>query len=189
MAESYPNGWKTQWEKEKLLLFPQCFQGACFPGASNGVIVWEWVNTFSMTNFRLFQTKTELSEMTILDLIKQTESSQQEGQNGPGLLTGIFERTIVGVFFGSFREEEFLYVYKVQVAPIHQSHVYRPIKISQTFIENGHTRNISVKLFQNLTIGFREKEFLRISSFSYSASSPHSPEPCLLMDQTFTINF
>ena len=24
-------------------LFPQCFQKACFPGASKGVIVWEWV--------------------------------------------------------------------------------------------------------------------------------------------------
>ena len=34
---------------EKLLVtcnfsFPQCFQRACFPGASKGVIVWEWVN-------------------------------------------------------------------------------------------------------------------------------------------------
>ena len=27
----------------KFLLFPQCFQKACFPGASKGVIVWEWV--------------------------------------------------------------------------------------------------------------------------------------------------
>ena len=26
-----------------FLLFPQCFQKACFPGASKGVIVWEWV--------------------------------------------------------------------------------------------------------------------------------------------------
>ena len=29
---------------EQFLLFPQCFQKACFPGASGGVIVWEWVN-------------------------------------------------------------------------------------------------------------------------------------------------
>ena len=29
---------------EKFLLFPQCFQKACFPGASKGVVVWEWVN-------------------------------------------------------------------------------------------------------------------------------------------------
>ena len=29
---------------EQFLLFPQCFQKACFPGASKAVIVWEWVN-------------------------------------------------------------------------------------------------------------------------------------------------
>ena len=27
---------------EQFLLFPRCFQKACFPGASKGVIVWEW---------------------------------------------------------------------------------------------------------------------------------------------------
>ena len=30
---------------EQFLLFPQCFQKACFPGASKGVIAWEWVLT------------------------------------------------------------------------------------------------------------------------------------------------
>ena len=84
MAESYPDGLKTLWEKEKLLimkdfvdnnfkfdengrklsnwventvgkgeiahykqflLFPQCFQKVCFPGASKGVIVGERVNS------------------------------------------------------------------------------------------------------------------------------------------------
>ena len=29
---------------EQFLLFQQCFQKACFPGVSKGVIVWEWVN-------------------------------------------------------------------------------------------------------------------------------------------------
>ena len=29
---------------EQFLLIPQCFQKACFPEASKGVIVWEWVN-------------------------------------------------------------------------------------------------------------------------------------------------
>ena len=29
---------------EQFLLFPQCFQKACFPGVSKGVILWEWVN-------------------------------------------------------------------------------------------------------------------------------------------------
>ena len=28
-----------------FLLFPQCFQKACFPGASKGLVVWEWVNS------------------------------------------------------------------------------------------------------------------------------------------------
>ena len=31
---------------EQFLLFPQCFQKARFPGASKGVIMWEWVNPF-----------------------------------------------------------------------------------------------------------------------------------------------
>ena len=30
---------------EQFFLFPQCFQKACFPGASKGVIGWEWVKT------------------------------------------------------------------------------------------------------------------------------------------------
>ena len=29
--------------QEQFLLFPQRFQQACFPGASKGVIVWEWI--------------------------------------------------------------------------------------------------------------------------------------------------
>ena len=29
---------------EQFLLFPQCFQKACFLKASKDVIVWEWVN-------------------------------------------------------------------------------------------------------------------------------------------------
>ena len=32
---------------EQFLLFQQCFQKACFPWASKGVIVWEWVNEFN----------------------------------------------------------------------------------------------------------------------------------------------
>ena len=31
---------------EQFFIFPQCFQKACFPGASRGVIVWEWVKQF-----------------------------------------------------------------------------------------------------------------------------------------------
>ena len=49
MAESYPNGQKNTVGKgeiaryEQFLLFPQCFQKACFPAASKGVIEREWV--------------------------------------------------------------------------------------------------------------------------------------------------
>ena len=28
---------------KQFLLFPQCFHKACFPGASKGAIVWEWL--------------------------------------------------------------------------------------------------------------------------------------------------
>ena len=77
----------------------------------------------------------------------------------------------------------------MQEAPIHQSHVYGWIKISQTIFEKGHPRNIPVKLFQNLTSGFGEEDFLRISSCPYNARSPHSPEPCLWTDQNFANNF
>ena len=38
---------------EQFLLFPQCFQKACFPGASKGVIVWERVkHLISNVGFR-----------------------------------------------------------------------------------------------------------------------------------------
>ena len=36
---------------EQFLLFPQCFQKACFQGASKGVIVWEWVKGFGGTDW------------------------------------------------------------------------------------------------------------------------------------------
>ena len=28
---------------KQCLFFPQCFQKACFPGASKAVVMWEWV--------------------------------------------------------------------------------------------------------------------------------------------------
>ena len=73
----------------------------------------------------------------------------------------------------------------VQEAPIHQSHVNGRIKISRTYFEKGQSWNIPVKLFQNRTSGFREEDFLRISSCLYSAKKTHLPEPCLWTDQNF----
>ena len=93
----------------------------------------------------------------------------------------------------SFGEKDFLRIsscaYIVQDAPIHQSHVFLQIKISQTIFEKGHPRNIPAKIIQNLTSGFGEEIFLRISSCPYSARSPQSPDPCLWTDQNFTNNF
>ena len=60
---------------------------------------------------------------------------------------------------------------------------------SQTIFEKGHSRNISLKLFQNITSSFREDGFPRICSCLYSESSPHSPEPCSLIDQNLANNF
>ena len=42
----------------------------------------------------------------------------------------------------------------VQEAPIHQSNVYKQIRIWQTIFEKAHPRNIPEKLFQNRTCGF-----------------------------------
>ena len=35
---------------KQFLLFQQCFQKICFPGASKGVIVWDWVNHWAKEN-------------------------------------------------------------------------------------------------------------------------------------------
>ena len=55
--------------------------------------------------------------------------------------------------FGEEDFSEFLPVLMVQEAHIHHSNVDGWIRISQIPFENGHTRNISVKLFQNQTNG------------------------------------
>ena len=45
---------------KQFLPFPQCFQKACFPGASKGVIVWEWVNPFPNSPWFLHVCSTSL---------------------------------------------------------------------------------------------------------------------------------
>ena len=76
----------------------------------------------------------------------------------------------------SFGEKDFLRITScpsiVQEAPIHQSHVFRWIKILQTMFEKGHPRNIPVKLFQNLTSSFGEEDFLRIFFMSIKCKKP-----------------
>ena len=99
------------------------------------------------------------------------------------LTSGFWEQD----FFALYRHE-FLHFHIVQKAPIHQSHIYRQIKILRTIFEKGHPRNIPVKLFQKLTSSFRKEDFLRIFSCPYSARSSHSPEPCLWTDHSFMNN-
>ena len=99
----------------------------------------------------------------------------------------------------------------MQVAPIHQSHAsWEDQHFTNTFSKRSpkedfcqimsksdqqfqrsrslclsNPRNISVKLFLNLTSHFREEEFIRISSWLHIASSPQSPKPSFLMNQNF----
>ena len=47
---------------KQFLLFPQCFQKAFFPGASNGAIVWEWVKEFADENFTFDENGGEFSK-------------------------------------------------------------------------------------------------------------------------------
>ena len=53
---------------EQFLLFPQCFQKACFQGVSKGVLVWEWLNSLvvlaSASNILLRFYKTWFGLMT-----------------------------------------------------------------------------------------------------------------------------
>ena len=50
---------------EQFLLFPQCFQKACFPGASKGVIVLEWVKE----QFLLFPQCFQLNQIIVYTLV------------------------------------------------------------------------------------------------------------------------
>ena len=59
---------------EQFLLFPQWFQKACFPGASKGVIVWEWVKGLA----QLFPTQSQL--LTTLRK-KALENTVGKGEN------------------------------------------------------------------------------------------------------------
>ena len=99
------------------------------------------------------------------------------------------------ILSSDFGEEDFLRIsscpYSTKSPPPspHVGHVFRRIKISRTIFEKGHPRNISVKLIQNRTMGFKE-DFLRISSYPYSAKHLPSPwRPCFSTDQNFANNF
>ena len=72
----------------------------------------------------------------------------------------------------------------MQKAPIHQSHVYRRIKISRTSFDKDHApKEHSCEIISKSDHWFQKR--LRISSCLYSAKSHHSPDPCLQTHQNF----
>ena len=62
---------------EQFLLFPQCFQKACFPGVSKGVIVLEWVKVILpfTTQSRLLTTLKEKALETLWEKEKMLVTS------------------------------------------------------------------------------------------------------------------
>ena len=53
---------------EQFLLFPQCFQKACFPGASKGVIVWEWVKRYKSSIFGIILEQEDVAQHLLICL-------------------------------------------------------------------------------------------------------------------------
>ena len=56
---------------EQFLLFPQCFQQVCFPGALKGFIVWEWVKG----GYLDFSHLTELEKNNITKIYMKKKTS------------------------------------------------------------------------------------------------------------------
>ena len=50
---------------EQFLLFPQCFQKACFLEASKGVIIWEWDNQHFLQSPKKFSVLSECTEIKL----------------------------------------------------------------------------------------------------------------------------
>ena len=65
---------------EQFLLFPQCFQKACFPGASKGVIVWEWVNVLDSSKLKEFADDNFKFDESGRKLTKSIENTEGKGE-------------------------------------------------------------------------------------------------------------
>ena len=99
-----------------------------------------------------------------------------------------FEIALANFFFSALREEFTricLYRYSAR-----SPHSITPCLLTdQNFKNNskkGHSRNISMILFQNLTNSFRD-DFIGVCLCSYSQEPPHSPEPSSWTDHNFKI--
>ena len=84
-----------------------------------------------------------------------------------------FEITLAIFFFFPFRQE-FTRI-SLCLYSASNPHSLIPCLLTdqnfKTVFEKGHSRNISMKLFQNMTSSFREDGFLRICSCLYGESS------------------
>ena len=115
---------------------------------------------------------------------------KQKGQDGPGSLTWFFEIALANFFFFvAFREE--LTRISVCLYSARSLHSLIPwLFTDQNFKNNsekGHSRNISMRLFQNLTNSFRE-DFLWFYLCSYSQVAPFTR--ALFMDRSkFHLHF
>ena len=67
---------------EQFLLFPQCFQKACSPGVSKGVIVWKWVNSHISVVVCSFFEFGNVSKWCLREWVKQKVSSGFTFQTG-----------------------------------------------------------------------------------------------------------
>ena len=71
---------------EQFLLFPRCFQKACFQGASKGVIVWEWVNSLSndkILNWCILKALAGKNKMIVENkfVLRKVENTMGKGEN------------------------------------------------------------------------------------------------------------
>ena len=96
--------------------------------------------------------------MVMVDISKLLE---QEGQDGPGSLTRFFEIALAIFFLVAFRKE-FTRI-SLCLYSARSLHSLTPCLLTdQNFKNNSekdHSRNISKRLFQNLTNSFREDFF------------------------------
>ena len=96
---------------EQFLLFPKCFQKACLPGASKGVIVWEWVKAESLQGKSGSEILTALQDLncsfgfsTICRWVQKFKSGRcklflEHNSGRPGSATdGINTETVAQIF-------------------------------------------------------------------------------------------
>ena len=128
--------------------------------------------------------------VTRAGLIKK---GKQEGQDGPGSITWIFERIIAIFFFFVAFKEEFT---RISLCPYIASspHSLMPCLLTdQNFVKicwKGSPKKLFYEVISKSDQWFqRKKTILRICLFQYSESSPHSVEPYLMMDQNFANSF